>query len=72
MAVHLENSNVHEQIVRKIQSLVDEDFNQNTAIKRVLKKSDAYFEDLFNDNYFEINDKSEKKTSDNEDADGGD
>ena len=34
LAIHLEKSNVHEQIVHKIQSLVDNDVNQDKAIKR--------------------------------------
>jgi hypothetical protein len=58
LATYLENSDVHEQIVHKIQSLIDEDVNQDTVIKRVLKKRSAYFENLFNDDYFEINNKN--------------
>lgn len=42
-----------------------------TQLSNVFWRKDAYFEDLFNDNYFEINDKSER-TTDNEDSDGGD
>lgn len=67
LAIHLENSNVHENIVRRIQSLVDNNVNQDIAIKRVLKKSDTYFEDLFDDDYFEIKDTSEA-TSDDENS----
>jgi hypothetical protein len=36
LAIYLENNDVHEQIVHKIQSLIDEDVKQDTAIKRVL------------------------------------
>ena len=54
LAIYLENNDVHEQIVHKIQSLIDEDVKQDTAIKRVLKKRSAYFENLFNDDYFEM------------------
>jgi len=68
LAIHLEKSKVHEQIVRNIQSLIDDDVNQDKAIKRILRKSRVYFEDLFDDDYFEINDKSEE-TSDEEDSD---
>jgi hypothetical protein len=43
-----------------IQSLIDEDVNQDTVIKRALKKRSAYFKFFFNDHYFEINNKSEE------------
>ena len=59
MAIHLEKSNAHEQIAHKIQSLVDNDVNQDKAIKRTLRKSRVYFEDFLNDDYIEINDISE-------------
>lgn len=67
LAIDLEKNNIHEQIVHKIQSLIDDDVNQDKAIKRILRKSRVYFEDLFNDDIFEINDKS-KETSDEEDS----
>jgi len=69
LAIHLEKSNVHEQIVHKIQSLVDNDVNQDKASKRILRESRVYFEDLLNNDYFEINDKSEdtSKKEDSED-----
>ena len=39
LAIHLEKSNVHEQIVHIIKSLIDDDVNQDKAIKRILMKS---------------------------------
>jgi len=46
--------------------LEDGDVNQDMTIKRVLKRSRSYFEYLFNDDYFEINESTEDKTDEDE------
>ena len=66
LAVYLQNSDVNETIIERIQSLMDNGITLDTAIKRVLKKSDSYFDDLFDDDYFEMDDKDEATPGDEE------
>ena len=66
LAIHLDKNDVHNEIVQKIQSLVNDEDDDNVVINRVLRKNRRNFEDLFNDDYFEIND--DRDTDDDSDS----
>ncbi|CAG2231448.1 unnamed protein product [Mytilus edulis] len=58
-------SNVHSDIVRQIQDVVENNTDDETQIRRILMKNRHQFNELFDDDYFETN--SDTENTDDED-----
>ncbi|CAG2185125.1 unnamed protein product [Mytilus edulis] len=63
--VPLDESKVHSDIVQQIQDIAENDTDYETQIRRILMKKRHQFDELFDDDYFEIN----TDTEDNDDED---
>ncbi|VDI83173.1 Hypothetical predicted protein [Mytilus galloprovincialis] len=61
----LDESKVHSDIVQQIQDIAENDTDYETQIRRILMKKRHQFDELFDDDYFEIN----TDTEDNDDED---
>ncbi|CAG2189647.1 unnamed protein product [Mytilus edulis] len=53
LIVPLDKSNVHSDIVRQIQDVVENNTDDETQIRRILMKNRHQFNELFDDDYFE-------------------
>ncbi|CAG2237957.1 unnamed protein product [Mytilus edulis] len=60
-----DKSNVHSDIVRQIQDVVENNTDDETQIRRILMKNRHQFNELFDDDYFETN--SDTENTDDED-----
>ncbi|VDI72109.1 Hypothetical predicted protein [Mytilus galloprovincialis] len=65
LIVPLDESKVHSDIVQQIQDIAENDTDYETQIRRILMKKRHQFDELFDDDYFEIN----TDTEDNDDED---
>ncbi|CAG2237956.1 unnamed protein product [Mytilus edulis] len=65
LIVPLDKSNVHSDIVRQIQDVVENNTDDETQIRRILMKNRHQFNELFDDDYFETT--SDTENTDDED-----
>ncbi|VDI44318.1 Hypothetical predicted protein [Mytilus galloprovincialis] len=67
--VPLDESKVHSDIVQQIQDVSENDTDYETQIRRILMKNRHQFNELFDDDYFEINSDTEEKADEDDEED---